>query len=331
MSIVSGPKMRLRSSDEAAGGWSRREIWTKLLLYPTHTLPTAAAPVVVAMGLALRNKEFALAPAMLAFLGSWLIHIAGVFVDNHELLRTHSNVPEHPELLQALRNGTLTLPELRIAIAACIAVSLLAGVYLIALGGTFALLLGAIGVGASISYAGGPLAYAKTGLAEPIFFLMFGVVAVVGVYFIQATLHHGAPQGLLEAVRSLPSEVFFVGLPIGALVTNVLIIDDIRDSAFDRVKGWRTGAVRFGLPYSRGRFVVLYVFAYLAPFAVFQRFGYSPATLLPLLTLPWAWSIARIVCTEAQASVLGPTTPQASMLSLVYALLLAIGIATATH
>jgi len=76
----------------------RREIWVDLLLYPGHTLPTAAAPVVVAAGLAVHDHVFAPVPLTLAFLGSWFIHIGGVLTDNYELLRGHPHVPEHPEL-----------------------------------------------------------------------------------------------------------------------------------------------------------------------------------------------------------------------------------------
>ena len=52
--------------------WSRREIWTRKLLYPGHTLPTAAAPVIVAVGLAYHDGVFAPVPAVLAFLAGWL-------------------------------------------------------------------------------------------------------------------------------------------------------------------------------------------------------------------------------------------------------------------
>ena len=74
---------------------SRRDIWVQLLLYPGHTLPTAAAPVVVAVGLAIHDRVFAFVPALVAFLGSWCIHVGGVFTDNYELLRRHPDLPEH--------------------------------------------------------------------------------------------------------------------------------------------------------------------------------------------------------------------------------------------
>ena len=77
---------------------SARTIWIDLLLYPTHSLPTAAAPVLVGLGLAYHDRVFAPLPALVGFLGSWLVHVAGVFTDNHERLRRHPGLQEHPEL-----------------------------------------------------------------------------------------------------------------------------------------------------------------------------------------------------------------------------------------
>jgi len=48
---------------------SRREIWTGFLLYPSHTLPTAAAPIAVAAGLAAHDGVFAPVPLVVAFVG----------------------------------------------------------------------------------------------------------------------------------------------------------------------------------------------------------------------------------------------------------------------
>ena len=313
----------------AAEPWPRRKIWMRLLLYPTHTLPTAAAPVLVGVGIAIRHQVFAPWPVALAFVGSWLIHVAGVFTDNHELLRRHADVPEHPELLDAVGHDALSLRLLRVVILASLLAAVLCGAYLVALGGSLAFLIGAIGVVASISYAGGPLAYARTGLAEPVFFLMFGVVAVVGTYYIQFAAIHGTPSGLPAGLRSLPWEVVFVGMPVGALVTGVLIIDDVRDVDFDAVKGWRTGAVRFGVGCSRIRFVSLYAAAYLAPLALRCWAGYGWPVALPLLTLPLAWPIVRAVCNRQDRTGLVTMTPRASMLALCYSALFALGLAAA--
>ena len=114
---------------------SRRDIWIHLLLYPGHTLPTAAAPVIVGVGLAIHDHVFAPLPALLGFLASWFIHVGGVFTDNYELLVRHPNTREHPELTYALANGTLRLAALRWAILACFGLPALAGPYLLQIGG----------------------------------------------------------------------------------------------------------------------------------------------------------------------------------------------------
>lgn len=305
----------------------RREIWVDLLLYPGHTLPTAAAPVVVAAGLAVHDHVFALVPLTLAFLGSWLIHIGGVLTDNYELLRGHPHVPEHPELLHALADGTLTFPGLKLAIAVSILLGVLPGPYLFSIGGLPVLLIGIVGIVASLAYAGGPVPYARLGLADPIFFVMFGVVAVAGTYYIQAASLQGSPAIWRMAAPALPLNALVLGLPVGALVTNVMIIDDIRDRDFDRVKGWRTGAVRFGIGWSRAEYLTLSLFAYLAPLWFWLGLGLRAAVLLPLLTLPLACIIGRSVCTLAEPKELRPMTPRASRLALLYAMLLALGVA----
>lgn len=306
---------------------SAREIWIRLLLYPSHTLPTAAAPVLVGIGLAVHDHVFAPIPVLVAFLASWLIHVGGVFTDNYELLRRHPEVPEHPELRQALSSGILTFAGLRWAIAACFGLAALTLPYLLSIGGTVALLIGIIGAVSSYCYAGGPQPYVKRGLADPVFFAMFGIVAVVGAYYIQSAALHGPAASGVDGLKRLPWYIFLVGLPVGALVTNVMVIDDIRDRHFDAVKGWRTGTVRFGLGGSRVEYLALTAFAYLSPFWFWLGLGFSAWTLLPLLTLPLAYTIARAVCTLDQTGDLIVMTPRASKLSLIYSGLLAAGLA----
>jgi len=304
-----------------------QDIWIRLLLYPGHTLPTALAPVLIAAGLAARDGVLALLPLTIAFLGSWLIHVGGVFFDNHELLRRFPRLPEHPELIAALADGSLKLAHLRLAIIACFVLAASTAPYLYAIGGPPVLLLGAIGIAASLSYAGGPLAYARHGLAEPFFLLMFGVVGVYGSYYIQAAAE-GAVAAESAAIRELPIELLWLGLPIGALVTCVLIVDDIRDREFDDEKGWRTGTVRFGLGYSRLRFALLMAAAYLAPPIYWLTMDFDAMILLPLLTLPWAQLILADVLRYERTADLLPITPATSKLSMLYALLLAIGVAS---
>jgi len=298
---------------------STRNIWVRLMLYPTHTLPTAAAPILVGVGLAIHDGMFALWPAVAAFACSWLVHVGGVFIDVYQLLVRHPALHEHPELNEAVAEGALRLPVLWWAALAWFAAALIPGAYLLALVGMPAIPLGLVGIVASVWYAAGRRPMAALGLADPVFFVMFGAVAVAGTYYVQTVSH--------QAAVPLPWSALLVGLPVGALVTNVLVIDDIRDVGFDAAKGWRTTAVRFGVPWSRREHVALAVFAYLAPFGLALAFG--PWLLLPVVTLPLAVMAERAVLTAGSRALLIPWTPRSAFLAMGYAFLLALGLALA--
>jgi 1,4-dihydroxy-2-naphthoate octaprenyltransferase len=310
---------------------SKYDIWLHWLVYPGHTLPTAAAPVLVAIGLAIHDHVFAPGPAIVGFLASWLIHLAGVFTDNHELLVRHRGVGEHPELFAAIDNGTLTLSGLKWAIGSCLVLACLTGPYLLAVAGTPVLAIGVVGIVGSLIYAGGPYPFAKLGLADVHFFLMFGVIAPAATYYLQAASLDAHGSGWTLLWHGLPLSAFVIGLPVGALTTNVLIIDDIRDRAFDAVKSWRTTPVRFGIRWSRSEYVLLSAFAYLMPFWFWRGLGLGAWVLLPLATLPFAWMVAHRVCTQDRHDDLVPLTPMAAMLGLGYAALLAVGVAVSAN
>lgn len=307
------PPSTIHSQVIALATLARRSIWVDLLLYPTHTLPTAAAPAIVGVGLAMHDGTAAIGPAAAAFLASWLVHIAGVFTDNYQLLTRDAAVVEHPELTAAVNDGSLRLSALWRASAACLILAALIGVYLTAIGGLAIPIFGLIGICASLGYSMSPISMTRLGIADIVFFLMFGVVAVAGIYYVQA--------------HALPFAVFVAGLPVGALVTNVLLIDDIRDRGFDTLKKWRTRPVQFGLRWTRFEFIALTTFAYVFPFWIWLGLGYRPWVLLPLLTLPIAVGIARTISTQLAPATLFPMTPKASALALQYAVLLAAGLA----
>ncbi len=140
-----------------------------------------------------------------AFLGSWLIHLAGLFTDTHELLRRHPQAVEHPDLTNALQDGTLTLGQIKLAIAACLLLTAPIAVCFLVVGGVPALVLGVVGVVASFGYSAGPRPYTTLGIAEPIFFAMFGTVAVAGTYYAQIAWLAAAASQPVPSLAALPA------------------------------------------------------------------------------------------------------------------------------
>jgi 1,4-dihydroxy-2-naphthoate polyprenyltransferase len=306
---------------------SRRDLWLHWLVYPGHSLPTAAAPVLVASGLAIHDHVFAPLPVFLGFVASWLIHIGGLFTDNYELLVRHPNVNEHPELTKALREGTVTLNGLRWGIFVCFALSAFPGPYLLHVAGTPVIAIGLLGMAGSLVYSAGPFPFGKLGISDLHFFVMFGIFAPAAAYYVQLAAHQQTGSDWHLLLQGIPLHALIVGLPLGAIAVNILIIDDIRDRHFDTAKGWRTGPVRFGLRWSRVEYILLSIFICCVPFWLWLSWHFEAWVLLPLLTMPFAAEIAKRVLTEEGYEALLPLSPAAAFLCFTYALLLAVGLA----
>lgn len=306
---------------------SRRDVWVRMLLYPRHTLPTALAPVLVAVGLAVRDGVFAPGPAAAALAAGWLIQLGGVIADNYDNLRRHPDDREHPLLVRALEAGVVDLGILARATAGCYAGAAALGAYLTWIGGLPVLLLGAASAVAALAYSSDPLRLGDRGLGDPLFFLFFGPASVAGAYYPQAAAHLAGTFPLAVPAGTVTGEVLLASVPMGALITNILLIDNIRDLPFDRDKGERTLAVIVGRRWTEIELVALDVLAYLVPLWLLSRPGHGAEVLLPLLTVPYAAAVARRVVSAEHWEELVPLTPRAGRLAVAFGALFGLGLA----
>jgi 1,4-dihydroxy-2-naphthoate octaprenyltransferase len=148
-------------------------------------------------------------------------------------------------------------------------------------------------------------------LGDPLFFVFFGVVSVTATYYVQA-----------GAVTSL---ALVASLSVGALTTNILVIDNIRDLEHDREKNERTLAVLIGPRWSRVEYVMLLAIAYSIPVWLWLGWGMGRLVLLPLLSIPYAVVVARRVLRARTHDEMIPLTPQAGQVLLAYCVLLGVG------
>jgi 1,4-dihydroxy-2-naphthoate octaprenyltransferase len=192
-------------------------------------------------------------------------------------------------------------------------IAVLAGVYLIVLAGWQLLLVGAASILAGILYTGGPRPYGYEGLGEVFVFLFFGVVAVVGSYFVQT--------------EDLRWEAFALSVPVGLLAAAILLVNNIRDADTDRRAGKKTLAVRLGRDGARRLFAGCLVVAYLTvPLVALFGDDISPLTLLALLTLPLAVPLVRTVRERTDGPSLNQALAKTGMLLGLFSLLLSIGL-----
>lgn len=299
--------------------------WVRLLMHPAHSLPAAIAPVLVGAALAYHDHVFSPLPVILGLLASWFIHVGGLFWENYWLLTRHAALREHPDLAAAVDDGSLPLPMLKRVAAGWFILAVLTGGYLVTYAGVMAPVLGAVGALASGSYCAGRYSQTRLGIADPVFFAMFGIVAVAGTYYTQAAQFFGDPAGWHFIPEALPWRAGVIGLPLGAIITNVMVVDDLSDIDVDKAKGWKTRPIVWGVTGARMEYLGLMIFAYALPFWFWLGLGLGVWMLLPLFSLPLAVWTTRLVFITKPADV-EPVSPKTAAVGLLYAVLLSTGL-----
>jgi 1,4-dihydroxy-2-naphthoate octaprenyltransferase len=132
-------------------------------------------------------------------------------------------------------------------------------------------------------YTARPLQLAYHGLGEMICGIAFGPLIVTGTYFVQTST-----ISVLSGV---------ISLPIGLLITAVLLINECTDRSADSRTGKKTLVVRFGIKMSVKIYTILLFAAYALVLYSTVIFKVPHSILLCFLTLPLAvmaiWGIFR--------------------------------------
>jgi 1,4-dihydroxy-2-naphthoate octaprenyltransferase len=286
-------------------------IW--LVAARPRTLPAAVAPVLVGTSLAIGEGTFRPLAFACALLGSVFIQIGTNLSNDYSDARRGADTEDRLGPVRVTAGGLMPPRQVLIGTYVAFGLAVLAGVYLIAIAGWQLLLVGAASILAGVLYTGGPRPYGYEGLGEVFVFLFFGVVAVVGSYFVQT--------------EHLRWEAFALSVPVGLLAAAILLVNNIRDADTDRRAGKMTLAVRLGRERARGLFVASIAGAYATVplVAVFGR-GISPLVLLALLSLPLALPLIRTVRTRTDGPSLNEALARTGMLLGAFSLLLSIGL-----
>jgi 1,4-dihydroxy-2-naphthoate octaprenyltransferase len=115
-------------------------------------------------------------------------------------------------------------------------------------------------------------------------------------------------------------------IPVGALATAILVVNNLRDIETDARAGKNTLAVRLGDRATRHYFLLLLAVAYAVPLLLWGTGLTSAWVLLSWLSLPLAVSVARRVRTEHGLPLNGCLV-RTARLEVVFAVLFALGLA----
>jgi len=123
----------------------------------------------------------------------------------------------------------------------------------------------------------------------------------------------------------VPPLAWAAAVPVGALATAILVVNNVRDRETDVHAGKRTLAVRFGKRAGVIEYALLVAAAYATPIVLWQM-GATAWVLLPILTAPLAIVLARQLATR-EGSSLNATLASTAKLLLAFGLLFALGLA----
>ncbi|MEI7812845.1 MAG: 1,4-dihydroxy-2-naphthoate polyprenyltransferase [Ignavibacteria bacterium] len=282
-----------------------------LLASRPKTLLAALVPVLVGTALAYSEKSMNTVAALVALICSVLIQTATNFVNDLYDYLSGADTADRSGPTRTLVSGLISVKEMKAGIALTFGTAFLLGMYLVYLGGFPVLIIGTLSILAGIAYTAGPYPLAYNGLGDLFVFIFFGFAGTVGTYYVQ-TLR-------------LSPVVFIASVPVGALITNILIVNNYRDAEEDRLAGKRTSAVIFGRAFAKAQYILLLIVSYLAPLFVYLIFHQAVWIFLPLLSLPLAIRIVRMLFT-LEGSALNKTLELTAKLSAIYGFLFALGI-----
>lgn len=205
-----------------------------------RTLPLAVSGILMGAALAALDESFSLKITALAVVTALFIQIFSNFANDYGDFQKGTDNDKRVGPKRTVQGGEISPGQMRIGMIVLALLSLTSGVWLVVEGtkglslGFFAIYiaLGILALIAAFKYTAGSNPYGYAGLGDLAVFLFFGLLPVVGAYFLNTHQMNGL--------------VFLPALSIGFFSTGVLNLNNMRDVENDRNSGKNTMIVRMG-------------------------------------------------------------------------------------
>lgn len=289
---------------------SKPKAW--LLATRPKTLPAAMMPVFIGAAVASHAGKFHAGAALAALICALLIQVGTNFSNDLLDFTAGTDTAERLGPARAVASQWLSEQEMLVGTIVVFGLTVPLGLYLIWLAGWPVLAIGLLSIAAGIAYTGGPYPLAYNGLGDLFVLIFFGGVATIGTYYVQAQ-----EVSLLAVLAAIPA---------GALITNILVVNNYRDIESDREAGKLTLAVIIGEAGSRLEYLFFNGVSYLVPLIFFLFFDFSLWVLLPLLSVPLALKNMRMLYSGMSGKPLNKLLASTARLCLIYGLLFSAGI-----
>lgn len=282
-----------------------------LLAFRIKTLTAAIVPIVVASCLVVAlEQKFSWAISLYA-LGSALFIQIGTNLFNDAIdFKKGADTETRTGPKRMTQSGEISLKAVMLGGVFCFLIAIALSIPLVIAGGLPIVYIGLASLFFGYTYTGGPFPLAYKGLGDLFVVLFFGVVAVMGVFFLQTKLWS--------------IEALVAGVQVGFLATVLITINNLRDMHQDILVNKKTMAVRFGEVFSKKEIAFLIMTSYLLCFYwvhSLQNFW----GLLPLLSFPLAFKLIKNIFITSPGPEYNNFLQQAAVLHLLFGVLMSVG------
>ena len=284
------------------------------------TLPLALSNTIIGSALAVMDGGFRWSIFFLAAVTTVLLQIMSNMANDYGDFVNGKDTTERIGPKRMVQSGEITPKTMLRGIVIIGVLCVISGLALILIGTagmdiTNLLLFGVLGIAAivaAIKYTVGKNPYGYRGLGDIFVFIFFGLVGVLGTYFLYT--------------QSFRWDLLLPASSIGFLSVGVLNMNNMRDYEADKKAGKRTIVVAMGernaafyhLFLIVGAIVLTVIFTFLNNHSVWQW--------LFLLCTPLLFLNLKKVFTYQNGSELYPELPRVSMAALVFALMFLVGV-----
>ena len=210
-----------------------------------------------------------------------------------------------------LQSGLISTNQMQKAIIALIFIGIGTGIPLVIQGGIPIIIIGLSSFLFAFLYTGGPLPLAYNGLGDIFVFIYFGLIAVMGSYYLQT--------GFIDI------NAIYLGISIGAKNMLLLIINNIRDYKTDKIANKKTLIVLFGLNFGKVQTALMLILSYISIYILASNMNNINIFYITLLNLPLSLNILYDTMQKNNLH-LNKTLGKVSNLLILDSILLTIGV-----
>ena len=199
-----------------------------------RTLPVSVAGVISGIACGIGNGVFRLLPALICLLFAVTAQIVSNFANEYYDFKNGFDKKGREGFRRGVTEGDLTPEAMKRATFGLLAFDCLLGLSLIIWGGWWLIAVGVAVALFAIGYSAGPYPLSHHGLGDVAVVIFFGIVPVMLTSYLTSGTWENLPIS------------FGIGLAIGLLAANVLIVNNYRDMEDDAEVGKHTTVVLFG-------------------------------------------------------------------------------------